>query len=267
MSLRGRCRGLTSLVAFATIIGPPRPAVSAQVNPSQSDHTVTHVPLAHGKPTNIYEDAEIKLVIPPDWKIVPDNEIVNNGRPGASLGNSIRQAKGKLLLENSGYTLGIAYNTTRPSGIVGGRFIEVFNIPWPDVDDAWTCSLYLGSYAQPASRVLIFTNLTVDSGDAKVRENCGIHKDFGRWIEKNGSRTFEAERRWFGGFFTTAGGGYFFDSSGDGCGEKAYTLTFQASMPDRLPVVAEPGLNRMIHEAIDIVDSIHYKRCPPATSP
>ncbi len=264
MSLRGFWGAFILLVAVATI-GAPGPSLCAQVKPSDPNYTSAHGPPVHGKSKNVYEDTEIKVVIPADWRIVPHDEIVKNGRAGASLGNSVSQAKGKLLLENSGYTLGIAYNTSQASGIIGGRFIEIFNIPWPNVDDAWTCSLYLESYAQPASRVLIFTNLTVDSGNAKVRENCGIRKDFGRWIEKNGSRTFDGERRWFGGFFTTARGGYFFDSSGDGCGEKAYTLTFQASMPDRLPEVGEPGLNKMIQGAIDIVDSIHYKRCPPAT--
>jgi hypothetical protein len=36
------------------------------------------------------------------------------------------------------------------------------------------------------------------------------------------------------------------------------------STPERLPVVGDPALKKMIQEAIDIVDSIHYKRCAPA---
>jgi len=72
------------------------------------------------------------------------------------------------------------------------------------------------------------------------------------------------ERRWFGGYFTTEDGGWFFESEGDACGEKAYTLTFEADSPDMLPVMGDSQLRRIIHEAIDIVDSIHYKRCPPA---
>jgi hypothetical protein len=186
---------------------------------------------------------------------------------GTSLGNSVTGGDGRLLLEKGGYTLGIAYNTSHASGVEGGRFIEIFNIPWPNVDDGWTCSLYLGGYVQPASRVLTFTNLTVDSGDAKVRENCGIRRSLGHWTEKDGARSFEGERRWFGGYFTTAEGGFFFDSNGEGCCQKAYTMTFQASKPDQLPVVGSSGLKKMIQESIDIVDSIHYKRCPPASSP
>jgi hypothetical protein len=38
----------------------------------------------------------------------------------------------------------------------------------------------------------------------------------------------------------------------------------QASTPDQLPVVGNPALKKIIQEAIDIVDSIHYKRCAPA---
>jgi hypothetical protein len=211
----------------------------------------------------IYEDDEIKLTIPADWRIVPQNEL--NAAAGVALGNSVRGTKGTLLLEKDRYTLAIAYHTGQASGIEGGRFIEIFNIPWPNVDDQWNCSGYFGGYAQPASRVLIFYNRTVDSSDAKVRENCGIRRDLGHWIEKDGVRSFEGERRWFGGFFTTERG-YFFDSNGEGCGEKAYTLTFQADTPDQLPDVDDPRMKKMTQEAIDIVDSIGYKRCSPASA-
>lgn len=39
----------------------------------------------------------------------------------------------------------------------------------------------------------------------------------------------------------------------------AYTFTSGAETPDELPVVGDPGLKKIINEAIDIVDSIRYK--------
>ena len=177
-----------------------------------------------------------------------------------SLGNSISQGQGKLILEKNGYTLGIAYNTSHASGVEGGRFIEAFNIPWPGIDDVWDCSMYLRGYSQPASRTLIFNNFIIDSGDPQVQEHCGIPKDLGALDEEN---VFQGERRWFGGDFTTADGALFFESKGAGCGLKAYTLTYQAKTPDLLPVERDPKLKKMIQEAIDLVNDIHYKRCAP----
>jgi hypothetical protein len=181
------------------------------------------------------------------------------------LGNSVSEADGKIVLEKGGYVLGIAYHTDHASGIEGGRFIEIFNIPWPDIDDVWTCSLYLRGSVYPASRILTFTNLVIDSGEDEVRGNCGIRQDLGSWKVKDGSRVFEGERRWFGGYFTTANGGWFFDSQGSGCGLKAYTLTYRANLPNQLPTPDDPQLNLVTEEAIDLVNSIHYKRCPPAS--
>jgi len=233
---------------------------------------------AHAKPTGpksrdsrsipqsprVFEDREIKVTIPAGWRIVPDAAIKESEGPAMSLGNSVIEAEGKLILEKKGYTLGIAYLTGHASGVEGGRFIEAFNIPWLELDDAWDCSMYLGGSCQPASRVLVFHNLIVNSGDPQVREHCGIQDDLGSWHQENGLRQFDGERRWFGGSFATADSGVFFDSKGKGCGLKAYTLTFQAKTPDRLPVDGDPKLKKMIQEAIDIVDSIHYKRCAPA---
>jgi hypothetical protein len=186
-----------------------------------------------------------------------------------SLGNSADQGHGKLTLETNGYILGIAYHTDHASGIEGGRFIEIFSISWPGIDDGWNCSLYLQEYPQPASRHLIFINLIVDSGDENVRENCAIPGSLGAWTGNNERKEYQGERRWFGGYFRTSAGGYFFGSNGEGCGLKAYTLTSQASTPDQLPDAGNPilgnvpSLETTISEAIDIVDSIHYKRCSP----
>ncbi len=111
---------------------------------------------------------------------------------------------------------------------------------------------------------MTFDNVIVDSSDARVREHCGIQKDLGFWRKVEGSREFVGSRRWFGGSFSTADRGVFFESKGTGCGLKAYTLTFQAKTPDQLPLERDPGSKKMIQEAIDIVNSIHYKRCAPA---
>lgn len=220
------------------------------------------------RPQRTYEDREIKVVIPAGWKIVPDAALKEPGGPGMSLGNSISGAHRKLILAKKEYTLGIAYNTDHASGIVGGRFIEIFNIPWPGMDDIWNCSMYLGEYPQPASRNLIFVNLIVDSGDEKVRANCPIQTGLGKWTERDGQRTYQGERRWFGGYFRATEGGYFFGGNGADCGLKAYTLTSQATSPNELPdagnpILDVPELKRVIGEAIDIVNSIHYKRCSP----
>jgi hypothetical protein len=180
-----------------------------------------------------------------------------------------RPPKGMLLLEKSGYRLSLGYHLGHASGIVGGRFIEAFAMNWPGLDDAWNCSLYLKEYAQPASRNLVFVNLIIDSGNDKVRENCGIQKNLGYWTAIDGAKQYQGELRWFGGYFREAYGGYFFGPDGDGCAEKAYTLTSLAGSPGRLPTAenplreSDPALEKVINEAIDIVNSIHYKQCAP----
>jgi hypothetical protein len=221
-------------------------------------------------PPKVYEDDEVKILIPAGWAIstrahpAVEPYTINGMIAG---GSSVLEAEGKLLVEKNGYTLAVAYHTGHASGIIGGRFIEMLRIPWLDPDQAWTCSLHFGGIPQPASRTLMFMNLTFDTGDSKVRGSCGIQKGLGYWTDEGGNKSFVGERRWFAGYFTTADGGWFFQSDGVGCGEKAYTFTSQAKTPDELPVVGDPSLKKIIDEAIDIVDSIHYKRCAPATAP
>jgi hypothetical protein len=203
---------------------------------AQSVESKTHDSATVKNPPKIYEDREIKVRIPPGWRILSDTEIKDSAD---SLGNSVGQGGGKLILQKNAYILGLAYNTGHASGIEGGRFIEIFNIPWPGVDDAWDCSLYLSEYPQPASRVLMFTNVVVNPNKAGIGEHCGVKIDSRAWGDENG-----AIRRWFGGYFTTAEGGYFFDLRGRGCGQKAYTFTFQAKTPDRLPNFNDRALNK-----------------------
>jgi len=236
---------IVSLIAMAS-------SVSA---PAQSSKTMAPSKPVAPKRSSVYEDREIRVTIPLGWGALSDAEIKNSA---GLLGNSVSQAKGKLILQKGGYILGIAYDTGHASGVEGGRFIEIFNIPWPEVDDTWDCSLYLSGDPQPASRILMFTNVVVDPNNSGIGEHCGVKIDSRAWGDENG-----AIRRWFGGYFRTAEGGYFFDSRGDGCGQKAYTFTFQAERPDRLPNFNDRALKKMIQEAINIVDSIQYKRCAP----
>ena len=117
----------------------------------------------------------------------------------------------------------------------------------------------------------MFVNLILDSDDARVRENCRISEPLGKGVVENGQKQYVGDRRWFGGYFTGIGGYYFFANGGidDNCGSKAYTLTSQATRPDQLPnaIVGppdkEPELMKVIEEAIDIVNYIHYKLCSP----
>jgi len=262
MSSRTLGRSILSAAVAAAIFCGLTISARAQVQPAEAKPAQASKPGVGGKSAKAYEDAQIKVAIPDGWRVVPDAEVVKPTKVSVSLGNSVSGGQG-IFLEKNGYTLAIACNTGHASGIEGGRFIEIFNIPWPEVEDVSSCSGYFGRSVQPVNRTLTFTNLIVDTGDPRLQENCGIH-GAGHWTEKDGVKSFEGERRWFGGFFTTVDGGYFFDSGDEGCGLKAYTFTSQASTPDQLPVVDDPALKKMVQEAIDIVDSIHYKRCAPA---
>jgi len=102
---------------------------------------------------------------------------------------------------------------------------------------------------------LLFFNMVFEGLDSETRKTCDIPKDL------------VFERRWFAGYFSTAKGMWLFDSDGADCAEKAYTLTSGAKAPANLPDVNDPVLKKIIGEAIDIVGSIHYKRCPPARIP
>jgi len=240
-------------VAATTVLAVVIPTC-ARAQSVESKHRGDSVVAEKSRKT--YEDSEIKVAIPGGWSILSSPKD--------------KAHEGRLLLEKSGYTLSLAYHTGQASGIVGGRFIEIFAIPWPGVDDQWTCSGYLREDPWPANRHLIFVNVIVETGDARVRENCGIQKELGSWITKDGQKEYDlGDRRWFGGYFRAECGGYFFGGGNDGCGQKAYTLTSQATRPERLPIADipnqnnNPGLEKIIQEAIDIVNSIHYTRCKP----
>lgn len=222
---------------------------SAQTGQSKSDNAIHHK-----TPPNVYEDSEIRVAVPHSWRVV-----FSGGKDA-----------GELLLAKDPYRLELKYHTSQASGIVGGRITEIFEIPWPNPVDVSDCMTHLAGYTYPAGRDLMFVSLTLDTADPKARKDCGILKPAGKWIKKDGKRQHDdGDRRWFGGYFTTKFAGYFFGKSQDGCGEKAYTLTSTAIKAEQLPVSSipnqdsNPGLEKAIQEAIDIVDAVHYKKCSP----
>jgi hypothetical protein len=204
-----------------------------------------------GTSPKVFEDDEVKAPIPAGWEVLK--------RAHAVVLPSTRE----LLLEKDGSTLDLLFDTQQTSGIAGGRFIEIFTIPWLGPNQAWDCSLHFIRVPEPVSHALMFIKLTLATGDSRVREICGIGKDLS-YRTQGGKGRIIGYRRWFGGFFSNGLAGWFFDSKGAGCGEKAYTLTSSAKTPEKLPIIGDPNLKRITNEAIDIVHSIQYKRCPPA---
>jgi len=236
--------------------------LNAGAQAAKSQSSKPHTPFT---PPKIYEDDEIKVPIPSGWSVATEDHLAVG--PYSGTGSSITSgAKGKLLLSKDGYTLTLAYDTEHVSGIDGGRFIEMLRIPWLDADDAWTCSQYLSQRPQPVSRALMLINLTFRTEDAKVQTNCGIPKDLGYLSNKGKLKQIIGTHRWFAASFTTASEGWFFPSDGVGCREKVYTLTTKATKPEELPDPDDRALKKIISEAIDIVASIRYKRCPPSTA-
>jgi len=246
------------LLALAIAVSP---AIAIRTDAQVQSVDSKHKQNAHiQESSRLHEDNEMTVRIPRGWRVLPDprfpgNESVNPSRT--------------LRLERNGYLLSLAYHEGHASGIEGGRFIEAFDMRWPGLDDAWSCSGYLLEDAQPASRHFVFVNLIVNTGDENVRKNCAIRKNLGSWVVKNGTKQYAGEFRWFGGYFRTAYGGYFFGPDDDGCAQKVYTLTSEATSLEKLPFAespfprSNPGLEKVIEEAIDIVNSIHYKQCSP----
>jgi hypothetical protein len=237
-----------AVIFWTTIInGSPQKALGDAKVQKHQGHDVDE----HG---GIYEDAGVTILIPQGWRTLkvgsPDDPL--SAHPPAVPQTFIPPPGRGLLLSSKGFTLTLAFNTGHASPIKGGRFPEIFRIPWlEDVSDSWACGGYLREHPQPVSRTLLFVNMIVESLDSEAREKCEFPKDV------------PLEPHWFGGYFTTARGGYFFESDGPECMEKAYTLTSAAKTPLKLPHADDPTLQRIIGEAIDIVASIHYKRCPP----
>ncbi len=242
------CRSHSIAIAVAITLSIAAPTYAGQTSVA-SKHRGT------AKSLKVYEDSEIKVTIPTGWSIL--------------LSPKDKAHEGTLVLEKPEYQLSLAYHADHASGIDGGRLVEILEIPWEQDDAGVNCSGYLRREPWPASRNLIFINLVVDSGDPRVQENCDIKGGLGSWTEKAGQKEYDGDARWLGGYFAAEYGGYFFGGNDGGCGLKAYTLTSKARMPDQLPIADipnqnnNPALEKIIQEAIDIVNSIQYRRCSP----
>lgn len=200
---------------------------------------------------SIYEDEEVRVRIPQGWKILkvgsPDDPLV--AHPPSVAGTFIPSPGKGILLGSRGYTLTLAYVTGHASPIAGGRFPEVFTIPWPS--DVWACGDSLRTSPLRSTGNLHFFSLLLDNPSREARELCGLPN-------------VPFVNRWFAGYFSPMQGQRYFPSIGPDCPEKAYTLTTKAKTPRELPDASDAVLKRVINEAIGIVASIHYKRCSPA---
>ncbi len=251
-------RALTLLLVVAAVSCGMPSMVHAQTAAKRAGSETR--PEGHQAAATTYQDDQIELRIPRGWTRVSGPPAGVPDHRFAWLNGGIVLAKRKLLLEKDGYILSLAYDTEHASGVDGGRFGEVFNIPWPSQEDVGNCSLHLYGLPMPASRTLLFFSLIVDTGVQEADEACGISKE----LSYKTPTGFVGERRWLAGYFTTAAGGWFFPSAGEKCGLKAYALTSNAKTPEEMPDQNDPKLRKTIQQAIDIVDSIRYKRCAPS---
>lgn len=221
-------------------------------------------PPRSGSRLSAYEDNQIKLLVPADWEqiTVPKNaDDPALRRIPSRLWVSLPPTGEGLVLAHGRYTLVLKFLSGHASGVDGGRFIEAFRIPWiEEVSDMWSCGGYLAEYPQPVNRELIFINYWFTPHTQETRRVCGIPEELDQ-------RRGMAQRPWLAGYFTTAERSWFFHSQGTGCPMRTYTLTSDAKTPEELPDALDPTLQRVIAEAIHIVDSIQYKRCPPAKFP
>jgi hypothetical protein len=107
-----------------------------------SEKEKTHLPTTVSR---IYEDNQIRIVIPPGWTVGNVDRPVER-YPTA--GPSIPHPGNGLVLTKQGYTLALAHSMGRSSP--NGRFGEVLRMPWlPDVADEDACGRFLREVAQP----------------------------------------------------------------------------------------------------------------------
>jgi hypothetical protein len=253
MSLPISCRRLAALavtgaVTCGLVIQTYAQAPSEELKPTQKQKS-------HGARTspNLYEDSEIRILIPSDWKVSRTDRpfaVLGTDHPGVA---QFPEPGYGLLLAKNGYTLNLNNGAGQTSPIPGGRFFEVFRMPWlSDVTDIWGCGGFLLEEPQSTTGALLYFNMIFKPLDSEARKTCGIPKDL------------VIERRWFAGYFSTEKGGWLFDAEGANCRMKTFTLTTNAITPAELPMADDPALQKIIRETINILASIHYKRCPPA---
>jgi hypothetical protein len=258
---------LAGTFAVAAILAcGPALKIFAQ-NPPPQQRPVQELTTRGNLPSpKVYEDNEVKIPIPSGWSVVvPESRPISKG-DYPSVAQIFAPAPGNgLFLSKRNYILILAYETGHASGVTGGRFIEVFQIPW--IDDPFEgvdCGSLLQRNPQPVNDTLKFINLILNPADPEVREKCKMLNDLGGRGDDGRARDSFVGQKWFAGYFTTARGGWFFESDGIDCGQKSYILTSAAKTSYELPVADSPDLKNVLKEAIDIVASIRYKRCPPS---
>jgi len=248
----------TGLLLLLLFPGRGRGPVAGEISRRSSESG------ARARGASVYEDSELKLTIPAGWERVTVPALADDPvflRMPARRWVHLPPTGTGLVLANGRYTLVLKFESGHASGVEGGRFIEAFNIPWiEDSSNVWSCSGRLWKRPQPVNRELIFLNYWLMAGTPEDRRVCGIP-------EEPDERRGMADRPWLAGYFTTAELSWFFHSEGAGCPMRTYTLTSDARTPQELPDALDPTLQKTITEAIHIVNSIQYKRCPPAKFP
>ena len=255
------------IVAIGILICGPVNRVCAQAPSAIPRATQKQATQAKSIRPNIYEDSEVKFPVPSGWSVsVPDNHAISKKDYPATPQTFAPTPGSGIFLSKNGYTLTLAFESGHASGVTGGRLIEILQVPW--IDDPFEgvdCSSLLRRNKQPVNRTLVFINFILDPNDSEIREKCEIPNDFGGKASDEGTKDHAVGQRWFAGqFTTTVHGGWFFESDGVDCGEKAYILTSAARTPIELPLANDLALKKVIQEAIGMVASIHYKRCPPS---
>lgn len=230
-------------------------AIETHAQTPPAELKLTQKQISHGARTSpkLYEDSEIRILNPSDWTLSRTDRpfaLLGSHHPGVA---QFPEPGHGVVLTKNGYTLTLNNGAGQTSPIPGGRFFEVFRMPWlRDVSDIWGCGGFLLEEPQPTSGALLYFNLIFKPLDSEARKTCGIPKDL------------VIERRWFAGYFSTEKGGWLFDAEGADCRAKTFTLTTNAKTPAELPMADDPTLRKIIGETIDIISSIHYKGCPPA---
>jgi hypothetical protein len=207
---------------------------------------------------NLYEDGSVSFVVPVGWHIEKTFRRVDDPaqpHPPAVPETFVPGPDDGILLTTNGYTLTLAYRASHASPLAGGRFVEVFRFPWlEDVSDEWRCDGYLEDVPRGRPKSFRLFDLVFKQPDSAMQTACAIPPEI-------------AGRRWFGAYFNTARGHYYFDSEGSDCPQKAYTLTSSAVSFAELPDPSDSTLRSVIDTATKLVSSIHYKSCPPASLP
>lgn len=243
-------RSILLMLLFLGSVGQAVRTSAQTTVPSQRTPGDVHSP-ARKTDARVYDDDQIAIKIPAGWNVIDTQVRIKASADAfpALTGYAVPiTSKSGLVLEKRGYLLALVHSagSTR---VPGGSFSEVLRIPWlPELSQEETCSVFMRKYPQPVNRRLIFINLVLVIADKTAENACAIHDN--------------RARRWFLGYFTTAGS-LSFSSICENCSEKIFTLSTIIKSPAELPDLDDHLFRTIRDEAVGIVDSIRYKRCPP----